>query len=277
MPQDAMYPGDQVPRGSSMFFTKVARTPGQRFRTFSCQAGLWLRVDSWLNAVAKTGVKVGHATCQQVALQLEFGDSEPDMASTLREELVGCLTSGETFSRNREEVFRGFAKQAQQEHLAEDSQNYQSWLEGAMVKGMRPLYKAIRSQEMVLVRPFRDKEAALRPYLRYFQWAQIWGSQEEPTEAILPDLQQRAIEEAKGLEPISTLVGLKKGCHTQKSCYAVGFGLGFGFAFRLGRDLVGPRNLKTWGINRKLFRCPQAPPCRAPLPAPSPPSSHQAI
>ena len=105
--------------------------------------------------------------------------------------------------RNREEVFRGFAKQAQQQHLAEDSQNYQSWLEGAMVKGMRPLYKASRSQEMVLVRPFRDKEAALRPYLRYFQWSQIWGSQEEPTEAILPDLQQRAIEEAKGLEPIS--------------------------------------------------------------------------
>ena len=50
-------------------------------------------------------------------------------------------------------------------------------------------YKAIRSQEMVLVRPFRDKEAVLRPYLRYFQWSQIWGSQEAPTEAILPDLQ----------------------------------------------------------------------------------------
>ena len=57
--QDAMYPGEQLPRGSSVFFTKVARTPGQRYRTFSCQAGLWLRVDSWLNAVAKTGVKVG--------------------------------------------------------------------------------------------------------------------------------------------------------------------------------------------------------------------------
>ena len=199
--QDAMYPAEQVPRQLSVFHQGGQNTG--RFRTFSCQAGLWLRVDAWLNAVAKTGVKVGHATCQQVALQLEFGDSEPDMASTLREELVGCLTSGETLSRNREEVFCGFAKQAQQEHLAEDSQNYQTWLEGAMVKGMRPLYKAIRSQEMVLVRPFRDKEAALRPYLRYFQWSQIWGSQEEPTEAILPDLQQRAIEEAKGLEPIS--------------------------------------------------------------------------
>ena len=223
--QDAMYPHEQVPRGSSVFFTKVARTPGQRFRTFSCQASLWLRVDSWLNAVAKTGVKVGHAACQQVALQLEFGDSEPDMASTLREELVGCLTSGETLSSNREEVFRGFAKRAQQEHLAEDSQKYQSWLEGAMVKGMRPLYKAIRSQEMVLVRPFRDKEAALRPYLRYFQWSQIWGSQEEPTEAILPDLQQRAIEEAKGLEPISpAMLRTKFQCLPEKAPGVSGWG-----------------------------------------------------
>ena len=89
--QDAMYPGEQLPRGSSVLFTKVARTPGQRYRAFSCQAGLWLRVDSWLNAVAKTGVKVGHATCEHVVLQLEFGDSEPDMTSTLREELVAAL------------------------------------------------------------------------------------------------------------------------------------------------------------------------------------------
>ena len=120
--QDAMYPSEQLPRGSSVFFTKVARTPGQRYRSFSYQAGLWLRVDSWLNAVAKAGVKVGHATCEQVVLQLEFGDSEPDMTSVLREELIGHLTRGEFLTKNREEVFRGFARQAQQEHLAEDSQ-----------------------------------------------------------------------------------------------------------------------------------------------------------
>ena len=77
-------------------------------------------------------------------------------------ELIGHLTRGEFLTKNREEVV-GFAAQAQQEHLVEDSHNYQTWLEGAMVKGMRPLYKAIRSQELVLVRPFRDKEAALRP------------------------------------------------------------------------------------------------------------------
>ena len=110
-------------------------------------------MDSWLNAVAKTGVKVGRATCEQVVLQLEFGDSEPDMTSALREELFGHLTRGELLTKNREEVFRGFATQAQQEHLAEDSHNYQTWLEGAMVKGMRPLYKAIRSPSVLSMVP----------------------------------------------------------------------------------------------------------------------------
>ena len=146
------------------------------------------------------------------------------MTSVLREELIGHLTRGEFLTKNREEVFRGFARQAQQEHLAEDSQNYQTWLEGAMVKGMRPLYKAIRSQELVLVRPFRNKEAALRSYLRYYQWSQIWGSQEAPTEAILPDLQQRAIEEAKGLEPISPeMLRAKFQCLPEKAPGASGW------------------------------------------------------
>ena len=54
-----------------------------------------LRVDSWLNAVAKAGVKVGHATCEQVVLHLGFGDSEPDMTSVLREKLLGHLTGGD--------------------------------------------------------------------------------------------------------------------------------------------------------------------------------------
>ena len=60
---------EQLPRGSSVFFTKVARTPGQRYRTFSYQAGLWLRVESWLNAVAKTGVKVGHGSSLSLVTQ----------------------------------------------------------------------------------------------------------------------------------------------------------------------------------------------------------------
>ena len=68
---------------------------------------------SWLNAVAKTG----HATCEQVVLRLEFGDSGPDVTSVLREELIGHLTRGESLTKNSEEVFCGFASQAQQDFI----------------------------------------------------------------------------------------------------------------------------------------------------------------
>ena len=99
---------------------------------------------------------------------------------------------------------REHVKQAQDEHLAQDKQRYQEWLEGAMVKGMRPLYKAIRAHEQVLVRPFRNKEAALRPYLRHAQWQEIWKSQNIPVPAVVPELLGRAVAEAARIPALTT-------------------------------------------------------------------------
>ena len=77
---------------------------------------------------------------------------------------------------------------------------------------MRPLYKAIRSHEQVLVRPFRDKEAALRPYLRHQQWQAIWKSQSTPVEAILSELHGRAVDEAASM-PVITAAQLQTRLH----------------------------------------------------------------
>ena len=75
-------------------------------------------------------------------------------------------------------------------------------LKARRFKGMRPLYKAIRSHEEVLVRPFRDKEAALRAYLRYYQWAEIWSSQPTPV-APIAVIRERAVAEAQHLPRLS--------------------------------------------------------------------------
>ena len=171
-----MYPDEVQSRGCSLEFQKQACLHGQSFVHHSTQAGLWLRIESWLSAVSKAGVKVSHKTCQQVINQLSFADTSQEEADRFRVELFAHLTAVEGLRLGTEEALRAHAKRAQKEHLAADKARYQEWLEGAMVKGMRPLYKAIRSQKLVLVRPFRDKEAALRPYLRYEQWAHIWNS-----------------------------------------------------------------------------------------------------
>ncbi|CAE7384674.1 unnamed protein product, partial [Symbiodinium necroappetens] len=136
---------------------RIAHTP---------PTGLWLRVESWLNATAKAGVKVAQKALAGVTTQLQFGAVSQEEAESWRAEILALLTGSTKVSQEQEDQIRGFIKIAQVEHLAQDKQRYQDWIEGAMVKSMRPLYKAIRSHEQVLVRPFRNKEAALRPYLR---------------------------------------------------------------------------------------------------------------
>eukprot|EP00439_Symbiodinium_sp_Y106_P074941 s2732_g14.t1 len=148
--------------------------------------GLWLRVESWLNAVAKAG-----------------GETVGREACLYRAEILAHLQGVSHLTTEKETLLRGLIRQAQADHLAVEKQRYQEWLEGAQVKGMRPLYKAIRSHEQVLVRPFRDKEAALRPYLRHQQWQAIWKSQSTLVEAILPELHSRAVDEAASMPAIT--------------------------------------------------------------------------
>ena len=159
--QQAMYPGEKLPRGSSVEFCN--QEPGQSLRAYSTQAGVWLRVDSWLNAVTKAGVKVSDKTCRAVVEQLQFGEVPQEASEVHRVEILAHLAGESTLSKDKEEFFRGLIKQAQSDHLVQDKEKYQKWLEGAAVKGMRPLYRTIRTHEQTLVRPFRDKEAALRP------------------------------------------------------------------------------------------------------------------
>ena len=201
--QASMYPGEKVPRGGSIRLSKLERQPGQAYRTHSSQAGLWLRIESWMNAIPKAGVRVTANACQKVIEQLQFEEEDTSIAKTYRAELLAHLTGDVPLPPAKEDFFRNLATKAQHDHQAEDKERYQLWLEGAMVKGMRPLYRAIRSHEQVLTRPFQNKEAALRPYLRYQQWEKIWQSSREPAEACLPDLRAQAVEEARHLPPIT--------------------------------------------------------------------------
>ncbi|CAE7709065.1 unnamed protein product, partial [Symbiodinium necroappetens] len=201
--QQAMYPDETEPRGGSLGLHRLPQVPGQPCKPYSTQAGLWLRVESWLNAVTKAKIKLSKKTISEVLEQLEFHAKEDSEADCCRAEILAHLLGSAVMSKENEEYVRGCVKQAQSEHLAEAKQTYQSWLEGAQVKGMRPLYKAIRSHEQVLVRPFRDKEAALRPYLRYYQWQEIWKSQPNPVDPVVPELLSRAVEEAASLPAIT--------------------------------------------------------------------------
>ena len=201
--QQAMYPDENTARGGSLAFVRKPVVQGQPFRRHSDQAGLWLRVESWLNATVKGGVKISEKAIQDVVSKLQFSAPAQE-CERFRAEIRALLTGFERSNTALEARIREHVKQAQDEHLAQDKQRYQEWLEGAMVKGMRPLYKAIRAHEQVLVRPFRNKEAALRPYLRHAQWQEIWKSQNVPVPTVVPELLGRAVAEAARIPALTT-------------------------------------------------------------------------
>ncbi|CAE7348380.1 unnamed protein product [Symbiodinium microadriaticum] len=201
--QQAMYPDENTARGGSLAFVRKPVVQGQPLRRHSDQAGLRLRVESWLNATVKGGVKISERAIQDVISKLQFSTPSPE-CERFRAEILALLTGSERNNTALETRIKEHIKQAQDEHLAQDKQRYHEWLEGAMVKGMRPLYRAIRAHEQVLVRPFRNKEAAVRPYLRHAQWQKIWKSQNIPVPAVVPELLGRAVAEAARLPALTT-------------------------------------------------------------------------
>ena len=89
--QQAMYPGEAQPRGGTLEFRRTTLVPGQPHKPYSTQAGLWLRVESWLNAVAKAGVKVSPKALNGVLEQLEFGEAVGQDACLYRAEILAHL------------------------------------------------------------------------------------------------------------------------------------------------------------------------------------------
>ena len=89
--QQAMYPGEAQPRGGTLEFRRTTLVPGQPHKPSSTQAGLWLRVESWLNAVAKAGVKVSPKALNGVLEQLEFGEAVGQDACLYRAEILAHL------------------------------------------------------------------------------------------------------------------------------------------------------------------------------------------
>ena len=72
------------------------------------------------------------------------------------------------------------AKAATKRARESETLAYQQWLEIGTAKGMRPLFRAVKSQEATSQRPFRDKDIRVRGLLRLEFWAQLWRSASVP-------------------------------------------------------------------------------------------------
>ena len=97
----------------------------------------------------------------------------------------------------------------------EQTAQYKSWLEGAESKHMKPLFRAIRSHEAIVLRPHREAGLELRPFLRLQHWLTVWRGVLEDTSPELSDgrlqLQDLAKQQSQGLPPVP-MVRLQKAC-----------------------------------------------------------------
>jgi len=85
---------------------------------------------------------------------------------------------------------------------ASETLDYQAWLAGASVKGLKPLFRAVRRQEALVARPFMSEPADARPFLRLRQWAHLWDAAGSPS-LPLPGLRDAAVQQALTLPAIT--------------------------------------------------------------------------
>ncbi|CAE7355465.1 unnamed protein product, partial [Symbiodinium sp. KB8] len=100
------------------------------------------------------------------------------------------------------------AKLAKKAQHAQETDSYQQWLSGALTAGMGPVYRALKSHEQTLARPFRDQSALARSYCRMEFWGHIWNASILPPQGVFSDerlaLRAEASKQAQALPPLST-------------------------------------------------------------------------
>ena len=160
----------------------------------------WQRLQVWAN---KTPQKIIKAEELEHLLS-GLTDSEAQEINGDKQAKVKSLLAGEDDIDTRKWI-EDEASRALKEHVRCDKERYKEWLDGAVQKGMRPLFRAMKSHESGLERPFQTMEPMLRPYCRLAQWQPIWQGEFEPVPTVFPLLRAEAKREAELLPPLDPL------------------------------------------------------------------------
>ncbi|CAE7728568.1 unnamed protein product [Symbiodinium sp. CCMP2592] len=167
-------------------------------------SAFWCRFLGWIKAVRNSGWHVS-GFGQQAGNQLKdvwYGDatSLQAFASALANASQQCdpaaLLALEPEATAQHRHHTGAFKQA-------NTKQYTKWLSAALVKGMKPLYKCLKSTESPCDRPFRNLSLQDRVYQRWKQWHDIWCQPVTTDPHLLAEVKARAIDQAKHLPPIN--------------------------------------------------------------------------
>ena len=98
------------------------------------------------------------------------------------------------------------AKTAEKQQPSQEQLQYKQWVETACEGGMKGLYKAIKSPETNLLRPYRDQPLEIRPHLRRAEWRDLWiGPRQDggPLRTALASLKAAAVRQRQSWRTIT--------------------------------------------------------------------------
>ena len=85
---------------------------------------------------------------------------------------------------------------------AEEEEKYQQWLSAGQAKGMKLVFRAVRSHETVVTRPHASLQAGAKILARLRQWVPVWQGSSTPA-TISQELVADAVAQARTLPALS--------------------------------------------------------------------------
>ena len=166
------------------------------------QASFWKRVLAWLE---RCGVKLCPSPFGSRLHRL-IGD----MWSGQQQQLCEVQSQFEVFCREGDLSVRSQLSDVaalqfrvhSTEWMQQKSASYLKWLKQASAKGLRGLFRSVKAEEAVHLRPFLDQPLQDRIYLRWRQWFDLWSDPQGVDHELLNELKCRAMLQAQELGPI---------------------------------------------------------------------------
>ncbi|CAE6956212.1 unnamed protein product [Symbiodinium sp. CCMP2592] len=162
----------------------------------------WNRVIVWLEACSRH-FQVSPFAKRAVHCFADHWHGSEEAALTFHSELQAFIDEGcHDLCRGLLDVAKAqkqyFVKQWQQSK----SVSYEKWLRQATSKGMRPLFKSVRAEEVITIRPFLEAPVQERIYLRWRQWFDLWSHLAGVDQDLLATLRVAAVEQAHNIAPM---------------------------------------------------------------------------
>ncbi|CAE7225467.1 unnamed protein product [Symbiodinium natans] len=166
------------------------------------ETSFWNRVVVWLEACVRKFHSSSFAlgAAKRIPEMWHGNHSQQEAFVT---DLVALLRDhSEALVQPLLQVAREQRKYHAQAWAKQKSSSYICWLKHSSQKGMRPLFRSVKAEEAIHVRPFTDAPVQERIYLRWRQWFDLWTQPTGVDPELLCELRRRAVEQAGSLDPI---------------------------------------------------------------------------